>query len=428
MAALLGVIVLFDSMLYQVPALLLGNPERLQFVPLPILPRGASSTALAFGLQVAANFAALCLISGRFARPGALFLGCLYGYVFLADRARYTNNMFLLALLLWIAAAEPIDPERPAPEWPSWVGRALVSAIYVIGFIMKLSPHWLSGEILSAAVFTYGRSVDANVFDGKLALPLQCLAIASAALEAFMSFGLWLPRWRRLAFALGAFFHLAIEAVLPVRVFSFAMIAAYTLFLPKEQLSWFLRARREHFVLWLSAGVALAFSIQLCFGWLLRNKVVSGPNQVALGLALGIFFGLLAVLRSWRRPSRGGEAFLPVALRQPLFLALLVLQAWGATKPAFGFTNRFGWKMFTEVTKLGGKIELQRAGTWTELRQSTWQSTLKPRWDSLGEQRDLMVGTARRALETDPSASGARAWLRYERNGTLSEELIEVRR
>ncbi|MET0413783.1 MAG: hypothetical protein ABW217_20910, partial [Polyangiaceae bacterium] len=138
MAALLGVIVIKDLMQYEVPRMLLGSPERLQFLPLPLLPTGDAWSALAFFLQVALNIAALCLISGRFARPGAAFAALVYGYLFLADRARYTNNGLLLLVLLLLAALESIDPERPAPQWPTWVGRCLVSGIYLIGATMKL--------------------------------------------------------------------------------------------------------------------------------------------------------------------------------------------------------------------------------------------------------------------------------------------------
>ncbi|MET0411732.1 MAG: hypothetical protein ABW217_10580, partial [Polyangiaceae bacterium] len=294
--------------------------------------------------------------------------------------------------------------------------------------LLSIAGAILSGEILAAALATYGRDIYGAVFGWQLPLAFQALAIVSALVECFMVFGLWLPRLRRLAFVTGALFHLSIEAILPVRVFSFAMIAAYTLFLPAARLEVFVRARRERFLLTTVCGVLAAFAIHASLAWLLQNVSTPRRPQFALFLALGIFFGAVIAFPRWAAPSTGGRALVPVSLRVPLFTGLVLLQLWGALKPLFGYTNRFGWKMFTEVTRVGGAIEIERGGGWSEYEQSTWGNKLKPIWDSLSEQRDLMLGSAERVLADEPEATRARVRLRYEQNGERGEELIEVGR
>jgi hypothetical protein len=426
--ALLGVIVLTDLMSYEVPRTLIADPERLRFVPLPLLPPGDATSAFAFGLQIAMNLWALSLASGRYARLASGLLAFTYGYVLLVDRARFTSNGLLLVLSLLLVAAEPIDPERPSPEWPSWVGRALISVIYLVGAFMKLSPSWLSGEILQAALFTYGRKVYADVFGWDLPLLFPVLAVFATAFEGFMALALWSPRLRRVAIVMGTAFHLSIEALLPVRVFSFAMVAAYTLFLPARCLGPFVRLRRTHFVRASAGAVCAALASHLGRAWLLQTGSAPRRHQFALWFALLVWFGFLAAFPHCRAPSAGSGPLLPVALRRPLFGALLSIQFWGVFKPAFGFTDRFGWKMFSEVTEVGGTIELEQGGAWVEYPQNVLPATPRPIWDSLSERTDLMRGTARRALDEYPSARRARVSLNYVRNGSPGTRVIHIER
>jgi hypothetical protein len=428
LASLLGVIAVKDLMVNDVPAALAAGPDDLRlpfFRGLPVLPAGDGAAAACFLLLVLGFVAAIALVTGRFARPAAAFLALLYGWAFLADQLAYTNNVFLFIVLLATCALEPLDPARPSPVYPTWIVRGLVTTIYAVGALVKTSPAWWRGTILGEAFLHY-HFVYSGALGFRVPPAFAALAVGSIVAEGGLAVGLWVPRAREKVAVLGCFFHACIGVLLPVRIFSYLMMASYVVFLPGARLQRF-RAWRARPLALAAAGVGAAIGINVVMSWLVRAEELPPKNQIALVLACVSALTAGALFPRLRAAEGARRALVAPALRAPLLALLAAIEIFCATKPAFGFTNRFAWRMFTEVLKMRVEVSLRDdRGFRPYVPDGRWsEDELRYHWDSLGEEREDLGRYAEWILAREPTASEVRVVATYERNGVCGEETID---
>lgn len=204
----------------------------------PLLPAGALRLFIAVWLLAAAAFAL-----GWKTRAAGSVLVFVTGYTLLMDQQTYSNHLYLLflvVLLLTISgsgAAWSWDARRASQGdvagWPILLLKIQVTLVYFFSAAAKITPRYLSGEILTRSLKQ----------EGWLAVPeswrtpaaMSAIAVASIAAELFIAFGLWSPRLRLAAIIAGTGFHLLIIAVLDssrlsLGIFALEMFAAYLLF------------------------------------------------------------------------------------------------------------------------------------------------------------------------------------------------------
>jgi hypothetical protein len=211
----------------------------------PILPDALLPSRPLFTLLVAAQAVlALAILVGRGARPSLLAAGLFQLYLLLIDRNGYHNYRHTFALVLMLMAFTPCDRalawRRPAGDGPLWAQRLLqlqLSIIYLASGGSKLvDADWRGGRVIAAGVTHFADIAVARgvppaavaFFMGTTVAAL--LAKLAIATELGIGLGLWSRRWRAAALWLGVVFHLAIELVTTVAIFSWLMILCYALF------------------------------------------------------------------------------------------------------------------------------------------------------------------------------------------------------
>lgn len=170
--------------------------------------------------------AAALLVAGRWDRPAAGVLVGLVGASLALDAQLYGNHFYLLGLVLLVWAAAPRDARVLSYRW-------LASVVYGFAAAAKLNVVYLSGGVLGAQL-GHG-SLLAWPEALRVWWLLAGLALVTLAAEAFLAVGLWLPRCRRVAVAVGAALHVGIiaffDASLPIAVFTLLMLGLYSTFL-----------------------------------------------------------------------------------------------------------------------------------------------------------------------------------------------------
>jgi Vitamin K-dependent gamma-carboxylase len=197
-------------------------------VPVPVW------TALSAVLFVAGVLLAL----GRTARPAAL-VGGLTVFAFLLLAGYYANHAYLLATLLVMLSFTGCAA-REETVWgpPVYLIRAQISIVYLFAALAKINLDFLTGNELASLGFhsmLAPRWVMATPF-------LPAMAAATVVGELLVAIGLWIPRLRRYAIAVGVLLHLGMIAyispgilgVIELGLFAAMMIGGYLLFLPRS--------------------------------------------------------------------------------------------------------------------------------------------------------------------------------------------------
>lgn len=192
--------------------------------------------------------AALALLVGWRTRVAAwaVFLGLLV----LQRRDVYVLNSgdLLLRELAFYVALMPSGEtwsfdarRRPAEPRAPWGLRLLqlqLSAVYLFSVVAKLhGTSWQNGTAVGKAVqledlqrFVVPQWAATSVTVSAL------LTYGTLLAEAFLVLGLWFPRTRWKAMAIGAAIHLGIEATLLIGWFSLTILSCYLAFVPAEVL------------------------------------------------------------------------------------------------------------------------------------------------------------------------------------------------
>ena len=106
---------------------------------------------------------ALCAMCGVFYRISATACFLLFTYIFLLEKARYINHVYLTCLLTFVMIFLPVhrtwsfDAWRSqrlrsevVPAWTLWLLQAQIGIPYLFGGIAKLNADWLQCEPLRA--------------------------------------------------------------------------------------------------------------------------------------------------------------------------------------------------------------------------------------------------------------------------------------
>ena len=206
---------------------------------LPRLP--VSALPVLIGAWVIASAAFLLGWKTRVA--GAIITG-LCGYTLLLDQQLYSNHLylfFLIVLLLSVAdcgAALSLDSLHKGTHdtvagWPALLLMVQVSLVYCFSALAKLTPQYLSGDVLSQTFKQQGWLV--FPLSWRSAQVLSVLAVLAIVLELFIAFGLWNKRLRWFAVVGGLALHAFIlttldSSRLSLGVFALEMFALYPLF------------------------------------------------------------------------------------------------------------------------------------------------------------------------------------------------------
>jgi hypothetical protein len=214
-------------------------------VPLPYVawvPRLSPAAVPVLATVWLAASAAFALGFGT--RMAGAVVTSLAAYTLLLDQRTYSNHLYLfvlLALLLTVAdsgAAFSLDARRARPRrsvaaWPIVLLKSQASLVYGFSAIAKLTPQFLSGDVLAQTLRSQG--VLAVPVAWRTPGPMSILALTAVGLELALAVGLWSARWRRIAVFAGVLFHGAILALLDssrlsLGIFAVEMIALYPLF------------------------------------------------------------------------------------------------------------------------------------------------------------------------------------------------------
>ena len=190
---------------------------------------------------------ALSFAAGLSARMSGAALTAVLLAVLFSDQQLYSNHLYLLTWLTGLltvagpGAAISVDARRgrgsaSIPHWPLALLRLQLSVVYLFAALSKVGATYLSGAVVSLSLRR----------DGPLAIPVDwrtfevmaAVSIVSILAEIGLAVGLWLPRWRRTAFALGLLVHLGIalwfDPTVPLLIFAVITLSPYVLFLDLE--------------------------------------------------------------------------------------------------------------------------------------------------------------------------------------------------
>lgn len=203
----------------------------------------------AYGACALLALSALALAVGWHTRIASVVVAFLL--IVLQRRNVYVLNsgdLLLRELALFVALMPAgqswsLDARRRgvSEERSPWALRLLqlqISALYLFSVTAKLhGTSWQDGSAVGKAVQL--EDLQRFVLPEVLATSVTVSAIltyGTLVVEAFLIIGLWLPRTRYVAMALGVAIHLGIEATLLIGWFSLTVIACYLAFVPAADL------------------------------------------------------------------------------------------------------------------------------------------------------------------------------------------------
>ena len=191
--------------------------------------------------------AAIAFIIGWKTRIAGTVLACVLGYSLLLDQQLYSNHLYLLFLIIVLmtiadsGSAISMDARHGerviVSGWPIWLLKIQVSIVYVFSAIAKLTPQYLSGEVLTESLKQYGFFTVPMAW--RVPVAMKLLAIAAIVMELFIGLGLWSRRLRVTAVIAGVLFHTFIIAALDssrlsLSIFALEMFAVYLLFFDED--------------------------------------------------------------------------------------------------------------------------------------------------------------------------------------------------
>lgn len=206
---------------------------------------------LLIGVFALLVLASISLTVGLFPRISTVVVWAIH--VSLQNRNPYTVNggdrlfiiLSLLAVLLpldrrwsvhaWWRAKRGVAPGPPVSRWGVALLQLQIAFVYVSTGVVKLQHHrWWGGramrDVLSSPVY--------NEWPGYLDFwPLVfALTYFTLSFEVVgFPFLVWLRRTRKIALAWGLLFHLGIEILMVIPMFSVIMVVTYVLFLTDDE-------------------------------------------------------------------------------------------------------------------------------------------------------------------------------------------------
>jgi hypothetical protein len=398
LAGLLAVIVSKDLLAVDVMQAFLVPPGQFHRAWIAGMPQLSLTPALIWttrALTVIAFLSALALLHAR--REAAAVLLVLYGTVFLYDAVGYTSNLYMLVILLAICAAAPLHGTTVL--WPRRLGQLTVTAMYLGAGLAKAEPHFLSGAVLEDLFFHYLGAYETWIGVRDVTL-FRTLAALTLITELGLAIALWHPRTFRWAIAVGTLFHVSIDLLIPVRIFSYLVLASYVLFVPEPMLVRAKAALDRH----LRVGMRAPACLLLAALFNLRDPFVAmQPFRVAaalLALAIYALVGLATRRRASVQETRQPRAPRLVVLRRAgpyVVTGYALLQMFAIAKPWLGYSKFFSWRMFSEVLTLKVDTQVLDEGRWKSavfpnVQQRWSRKTFTYHWTSASEEQLYLRG------------------------------------
>ena len=203
----------------------------------PRLPKAALPIFIGVWLLVA-----LAFTSGFKTRLAGALLTAMSWYTLLLDQQTYSNHFYLLCLLMLLVtladsgAALSIDAltrgtRKTVAGWPVMLLKLQASIVYGFSALAKLTPQYLSGDVLAATMKQPGWLMQTS--------GVSLLAVSAIVVELFIAFGLWSSRLRVAAVIAGVALHVFIFATLDssrlsLGMFALEMFALYPLFFQRS--------------------------------------------------------------------------------------------------------------------------------------------------------------------------------------------------
>ena len=193
--------------------------------------------------------ATIALVLGLRPRFAGAIITCLTAYVLLLDQQTYSNHFylfFLIMILLSVAdsgATLSLDTPRTGKRdlvagWPILLLKLQVSLVYGFSALAKLTPQFLSGDVLSQTLKQHGWLTFPDYW--RTPQVLTTLAVSAIFVELFIAFGLWSKRLRWAAVIAGVTLHIFILTLLDssrlsLGIFAMEMFALYPLFFQRME-------------------------------------------------------------------------------------------------------------------------------------------------------------------------------------------------
>lgn len=193
-------------------------------------------------------FTLLALI-GFWARASLFLAAILCAYQFSLNRFFYTNNLCALWWGVLLCSFMPCNKRFSLDSWlvrrrgepqpkvvRSWAARllqVLVCLIYVGSATSKLTPAWLSGNLVEM-FYGYGKMSLPPWLGFMVHIPMAWQARGAVMMEYFLATALWVPKWRWVVLPLGLGFHIFMDATMSISAFSWQTAAFYLVFLTKK--------------------------------------------------------------------------------------------------------------------------------------------------------------------------------------------------
>ncbi len=172
------------------------------------------------------------------------------GYNLLLDQTSFQHNRAFLLMNLGLLALQRTDralsidawryrrrfghpPSDMALIWPLWLHRILLASVYLASSVSKLlDPDWRTGLVIWDRVVRFQHAIVDLPFGDTLADVLTTRGLyywfspLTLATELFIGLGLWHRRTRLAAVWVAVVFHVSIELTANVHTFSYAALAA----------------------------------------------------------------------------------------------------------------------------------------------------------------------------------------------------------
>jgi len=213
-----------------------------QFPWLPDLPAAWLPAFVVIWLLLALSFA----VGYRTRLCGSLLVVIFAYQLILDENLQWSNFYFMMLTILLLTVADSgrafsVDRwlarqgTEQVARWCTLLPRLQLSIVYLYSALLKLNPRFLAGEAIERATrlpeFLHGGWFP------------PAAAAATTGIEFFVSFGLWVPALRPVAFFLGFSLHTAIffgmDRAHTATMFTFGlnMLAPYVLFLEQAPAS-----------------------------------------------------------------------------------------------------------------------------------------------------------------------------------------------
>lgn len=439
MAFVVGAAMVKDLLSFHVAYEAMDHPARFvdPYLPVPRIPTEGAGAWLAGGMQTAAFLGGFLLMTGRRLRLGAaLGLAC-FGYAFVANRVAYTNNQYLLLVMLgWCLVATGRD--RSVTRLATRLLQLFVASIYLVAGLTKLTPIWLSGQVLRDALYGY-QAVYVRWIDVDRMPVFQVAAIGTVLLETALAFALFHPRARRFAIPLGIAFHVSIELLMPVRSFSYLMMGSYVLFAGTERRR-ALGALLDSVPVWARAlaGLGAVWALNRFFVQVTYNYETITYSDVPVCAALVALAPIVAAQDEPPGPRRAGP--IRGGRLAAVALALALVQGWLLAKPIFGRTTDFSFRIFTSLAAM--RVETwvayddPTAGDAAFVKQKLWAAPrhwsderLAWSWSGWVNERSFLASYAGWLARRIPGARRVRVVVHHTENeGPLVTDVFEATR